>query len=321
MLLDGKVALVTGAGRGLGRGHARALAAAGARVVVNDLGGASSGEGSDPAPAQAVVDEIRAAGGEAVADGRSVADWNSARAIVDAAIEHFGRLDIVVNNAGIGHGTPFGTMEERDWDLAININLKGTAAITHWAARHWRETGPHAGRALINTSSPAGPHPFPTASGYGAAKAGVAALTQAAAIELADLGVRANAITPIARTRMVEGTPDLLALLVADEKFDRYLPERAAPLVVYLASPLCKFTGRLFGIEGDDVYLWGEWSAEHHANNHGAQWTPAQLAEALEPFPAQDRRWMLQPGGRIENLSPPDETLDALKRGDALKRV
>ena len=153
-LLDGKVALVTGAGRGLGRAHALALAGAGARVVVNDLGSASDGAGQDLTPAQAVVDQIIAQGGEAVADGASVAEWDSARGIVERAISHFGRLDIVVNNAGIGLGTPLGLMEERDWDLVLGINLKGSAAIAHWAARHWRETGFAPGRAPIPSPPP-----------------------------------------------------------------------------------------------------------------------------------------------------------------------
>ena len=141
----------------------------------------------------------------------------------------------------------------------------------------------------------------------------MAALTQAAAIELAELGVRVNAITPIARTRMVEGTPELLALLTKDGNFDRYDPAHTGQLVVYLASDLCRFTGRMFGLQGDEVFLWHEWSAEGVASNHGAPWDAEALARALSAFPAQDRRFMLHPGGRFETLAPDDATLDKLK--------
>ncbi len=311
-LLDGKVAVVTGAGRGIGRAHALALAAAGARVVVNDLGASVLGEGGDADAANAVAEEIRDAGGQAVANLASVADWDGAATIVEQAVRSFGQLDIVVNNAGINRPSTIADMTEADFDLEIAVHLKGTAAVTRAAAAHWRDRGPELGRALINTTSPVGLHPMPAGAAYGAAKAGIAAFTQVAAQELAELGVRANAIAPSGRTRMVEASDFVLAQMPKRDGFDRHLPEHIAPLIVYLASPLCRFTGRVFGVEGGDVVLFAPWDGEHLVSNGEATWTPEGLAAALDPLPAQANTRAFFPGGRLDTVSPPNRTLKAL---------
>jgi NAD(P)-dependent dehydrogenase (short-subunit alcohol dehydrogenase family) len=317
MLLEGKIALVTGAGRGLGRCHALALAAAGARVVVNDFGGSVTGEAAEADPAEAVAEEIRSAGGLAVANRASVADWAGAATIVEQAVSTFGGLDIVVNNAGINRPASIADMTERDFDLEVGVHLKGTAGVCHHAARFWTERGPAAGRAIINTSSPVGVHPMPDGGPYCAAKAGIAAFTQVLAQELAGLGVRANAIAPAARTRMVMASPSVDQLMPRSEGFDRHAPEHVSPLVVYLASALCRFTGRVFGVEGPDVAVYTPWSADGLVVGEG-QWTPEALAAALATLPEQAQIRAFYPGGRIDTVSPPNRTLKALAAAAAL---
>lgn len=309
-LLEGKVAVVTGGGRGLGREHALALAAAGARVVVNDLGGSVLGEGQGDA-ADSVAEEIRTRGGMAVANLASVADWDGAATIIEQAVRTFGGLDIVVNNAGINRPASVITMTEADFDLEIAVHLKGTAAVSHHAAKLWADRGPQGGRAIINTTSPVGVHPMPEGGAYGAAKAGIAALTQVHAQELASLGVRVNAIAPAARTRMVMASPSVDELMPRSTGFDRHAPEHVSPLVVYLASPLCRFTGRIFGVEGPDVALYTPWSAEQLFARDGG-WTAETLAAALADSPAQSAIRAFYPGGRITTVSPPNRTLKAL---------
>lgn len=311
-MLDGKVAVVTGGGRGLGRCHALALAAAGARVVVNDLGGSVLGDGSSDAAAE-VVAEIQDAGGQAVANLASVADWAGAETIIAQAVATFGGLDIVVNNAGINRPASVIAMTEADFDLEIGVHLKGTAAVSHHAARFWAERAPAAGRAIVNTTSPVGVHPMPNGGAYGAAKAGIAALTQVHAQELAGLGVRVNAIAPCARTRMVMASPSVDELMPRGTGFDRHAPEHVSPLVVYLASPACRFTGRVFGVEGPDVALYTPWNAER-LFTHDSGWTPEALALALADEPEQAAIRAFYPGGRIETVSPPNRTLKALKQ-------
>jgi NAD(P)-dependent dehydrogenase (short-subunit alcohol dehydrogenase family) len=313
-MLAGKVAIVTGGGRGLGRCHALALANAGASVLVNDLGGSDVGEGADRGPAEAVAREIRAAGGKAIANGLTVGDWDTAKSIVDAAVAEFGRLDIVVNNAGISRfGSTIESMTRLDWELTIAVNLTGPAAITHWAAQHWKSAGPASGRAIVNTTSPAGTNPAPGSPSYCASKAALISLTITSAAELAALGVRVNAIAPMARTRMTEAVPVLADILRKPETgFDRIAAEHVSPLVLYLASARCRFTGRVFGIEGDDIYLFDGFSANQHFNNAREQWTVEGIAAALRNVDPQDKGLMIAPGVRVPGLQPSDATLAAL---------
>src|SRR5436305_9989348 len=218
--LAGKVAIVTGAGRGIGRCHALALAAAGAKLVVNDLGGSVAGEGADPTHAQQVVAEIEAAAGEAVADGANVADFAGAGRLVQHALDAFGRLDILVNNAGITRDRMLVNMTEDEWDAVISVHLKGHFAPTHHAAAYWRErskAGDEVRARVINTSSPSGVFGNVGQANYGAAKAGIAAFTIIAAQELERYGVTVNCIAPNARTRMTAGTFDLPP---ADDGYD-----------------------------------------------------------------------------------------------------
>ncbi|WP_353198821.1 SDR family NAD(P)-dependent oxidoreductase [Sandarakinorhabdus sp.] len=314
-LLVGKVAIVTGGGRGLGRCHALALAANGAAVVVNDLGGAVTGGGPDEnggGAADAVVAEILAAGGQAVANRASVADWARAESIIADAVAAFGRLDIVVNNAGINRPASLIDLTEADYDLETGVHLKGTTAVCHHAARLWAREGRQEGRAIINTTSPVGVHPMREGGPYCAAKAGIAALTVVAAQELAHLGVRANAIAPAARTRMVMASPAVDQLMPRSDGFDRHLPDHVSPLVVYLASHLNRFTGRVFGVEGPDVALYQPWSADWLVTGDG-HWPVDALAEALATLPQQAPIRAFYPGGRIDTRIPPNRSLKALQ--------
>jgi NAD(P)-dependent dehydrogenase (short-subunit alcohol dehydrogenase family) len=314
-LLSGKVAIVTGGGRGLGRCHALALAAHGAAVVVNDLSGAVTGGGPDEIQGDAAADvvaEIIALGGRAVANGASVADWAGAESIIRDALVAFGRLDIVMNNAGINRPASLIDLTEADYDLETSVHLKGTTAVIHHAAALWAREGRREGRAIINTTSPVGVHPMPDGGPYCAAKAGIAALTMVAAQELAHLGVRANAIAPAARTRMVMASPAVDQLMPRSEGFDRHLPDHVSPLVVYLASSLNRFTGRVFGVEGPDVALYQPWSADWLVTGDG-QWAVEQLADALAGLPEQAPIRAFYPGGRIDTVVPPNRTLKALR--------
>lgn len=314
-LLSGKVAIVTGGGRGLGRCHALALAAHGASVVVNDLGGSVTGGGPDDCQGGAAADvvaEIIAMGGKAVANRASVADWARAKSIIDDAVAAFGGLDIVVNNAGINRPASLIELTEADYDLETNVHLKGTTAVCHHAAVLWAREGRKEGRAIVNTTSPVGVHPMVNGGPYCAAKAGIAALTVVAAQELAKLGVRANAVAPAARTRMVMASPAVDELMPKSDGFDRHLPDHVSPLVVYLASPLNRFTGRIFGSEGPDVALYQPWSADWLVTGD-SQWEVPALADALAALPEQARIRAFYPGGRIETVIPPNRTLKALK--------
>jgi NAD(P)-dependent dehydrogenase (short-subunit alcohol dehydrogenase family) len=321
-VLQGRVAVVTGAGRGLGRTHALALARAGAAVVVNDLGVGMDAGGRDNQLAEAVVAEIEAAGGKAVSDATDVSDWDGAKAIVDTAVSTFGRLDIVVNNAGVSRFAPIDEETGEAWNRVIGINLTGTAAVSHWAGLHWRQAGAESGRAIINTTSPAGTNPLPGTPAYCTSKAGVIALTITSAADLAALGVRVNAIAPIARTRLTEAVP-MFADLVAPvhEGFDRIAPEHVSAVVVYLASPACSFAGRVFGIEGDDLFLFSGMSASTHLNNSGEQWTIESLTAALADVDRNDRGYAIAPSTRYLSPQPGDavlETLAAVERGEAV---
>jgi len=244
-LCEGRVAVVTGAGRGLGREHALLLATHGAKLVVNDIGAGVDGTGTDTSPANEVVALIKKAGGEAVADGNDASDWNGAKAMIDAAIKAYGRLDVLINNAGILRDRMLTNMEEGEWDAVIKVHLKGTFAPSRHAAAYWREEskrigGPVKGR-IINTSSTSGIYGNVGQANYGAAKAGIAAFTIIAARELRRYGVTVNAISPSAQTRMTEG----LRELTPEQRAQRD-PKWVSPTVVYLASEEAQdITGRV----------------------------------------------------------------------------
>jgi NAD(P)-dependent dehydrogenase (short-subunit alcohol dehydrogenase family) len=297
-LLDGKVAVVTGAGRGIGREHALALARAGARVVVNDLGGSLSGEGVDASPAQSVVEEIRELGSDAVANGENVADFEGARRLVEHAVEHFGRLDILVNNAGILRDRMLVNMEEAEWDAVIAVHLKGHFAPTRHAAAYWRDrakAGEEVRARVINTTSPSGVFGNAGQTNYGAAKAGIANFTIIAALELGRYGVTVNCIAPNARTRMTESAFELPD---DDGGFDPIDPANNTPIVVALCSDDAQgITGQVFHIFGGAVNMLQPWSAgELFAQETG--WEAEELlGELLARLPGG-----VAPAGLIEML-------------------
>src|SRR6202165_3843630 len=240
--LDGRVAIITGAGRGIGREHALLFAQEGAKVVVNDLGGAMDGSGDDRTPAQQVADEIRGMGGEAVSNADNVADWEGGRRLINAAVENFGDLHVLVNNAGILRDRVLVNMSEDEWDSVIHVHLKGHFVPTRWAAAYWREqvkAGRTVKASVINTSSTSGLLGNPGQANYGAAKAGIGAFTIITAQELGRYGVRVNAIAPAARTRLTTATPGLGDIIKAPDepgKFDIWDPANVSPLVAWLAT-------------------------------------------------------------------------------------
>ncbi len=297
--LDGRVAIVTGAGRGLGRAHALLLAAEGARVVVNDRdaavdgSGAASGEPRDGEPrqpdvglAERVVEEIRAAGGTAVASTVDVADWSSGESLVAEAVETFGDLHVVVNNAGVLRDRALVNMSEQDWDVVLDVDLKGHVVPTRFAAAYWRErarAGETVRASVVNTVSSSGLVGNPGQSHYGAAKAGIAAFTVICAQELARYGVRVNAISPAARTRMTDTSPGLAKLLEppADAgTFDTWDPANISPVVAYLASERCSTTGRVLAVQGGKVQIFEPWALGGTVEKSG-RWTIGELAEVL----------------------------------------
>ena len=312
-LLEGKVAVVTGAGSGLGREYALAFALNGAAVIVNDFGASVDGERMQSNSADAVVDEILSLGGKAVANTASVADWDGAKSIIDLAAQQFGRLDIVMNNAGNNRPSSLVDLTEQDVDSLIGVHLKGTLAVSHFAAVYWNEVGAEAHRAIVNTTSAAGLHPTAGAGVYGASKSAIAALTVSHAQELARLGVRVNAVAPCARTRMVNESPTVLAMMPKVEGFDRHAPEHVAPLVVYLASSLCRFTGRVFAIEGPDVAIYRSFSVEQDWTTHEA-WTPEALAQTFAEINERCDTQAFFPGGVVRLSVPSGSTLKALNK-------
>ena len=286
-LLDEKVAIVTGAGRGIGREHALALANEGAKVLVNDLGGSAAGEGSDQTPAQQVADEILSAGGEAVANYDNVADFQGAENLVKQAVEQFGKLDILVNNAGILRDRMLVNLTEEEWDAVINVHLKGHYAPTRHAAAYWRAQSkagnPVAGR-VINTASPSGVFGNVGQTNYGAAKAGIAAFTVIAAQELARYGVTVNCLAPNARTRM---TGDIFAGIPASEgDYDPLSPDNISPIVVALASDdAASITGQVFFVYGPAINVLKPWDSGTLIKQEG-KWDPTDLVGKLkESFP------------------------------------
>jgi NAD(P)-dependent dehydrogenase (short-subunit alcohol dehydrogenase family) len=290
-ICEGRVAIVTGAGRGIGRGHALELARQGAHVVVNDLGGSMSGEGSDTGPAQAVVDEIEAAGGAAVANTDDVADFEGAKRLVDQAVEVFGRLDVLVNNAGILRDRMLFNMSEAEWDAVIRVHLKGTFAPSRWAAEHWRnraKAGETNDARIINTSSTSGLFANPGQSNYGAAKSGIASMSIIAAKELGKHGVTVNAIAPGARTRMTENLMGAQARpQPAEGEWDPRAPDNIAPLVAWLASPeSAGITGQVFLVGGGRINIAEGWRRGPGVDN-GARWDPADLGKVVPDLVSQ----------------------------------
>ena len=259
-LCEGRVAIVTGAGRGIGREHALSLARHGAKVVVNDLGGAVDGSGTDLSPAEQVVEEIRALGGSAVANADNVADWEGAQRLINTAIEEFGDLHVLINNAGILRDRVLANMTEDEWDAVIAVHLKGTFAPSRWAVSYWRErakAGATVSGRIINTTSVSGIYGNPGQTNYGAAKAGIAAFTVIAALEVARYGVTVNAVAPVALTRMTEG---LGPAPETDEEREMRSPHWIAPIVTWLASDeSADVTGRVFEASGQVLAVAEGW--------------------------------------------------------------
>jgi NAD(P)-dependent dehydrogenase (short-subunit alcohol dehydrogenase family) len=278
-ICQGRVVIVTGAGRGIGRAHALAFAAEGAKVVVNDLGAEVDGTGSSAGPAGEVVDTIRAAGGEAVANGEDVSDWEGARRLVQSAVDTFGGLDVLVNNAGILRDRMLVNMTEDEWDAVIRVHLRGTFAPSRWAAAHWRErvkAGEANDARIISTSSTSGIFGNPGQTNYGAAKAGIAGFTVILAQELQRYGVTVNAIAPGARTRMTENLGAGRAE-VKPGQFDRAAPENVSPLVVWLGSPESReVTGRVFLVSGGTIGVAEGWRRGPTVDK-GDRWEPGEL--------------------------------------------
>jgi NAD(P)-dependent dehydrogenase (short-subunit alcohol dehydrogenase family) len=285
--LDGRVAVVTGAGRGIGRAHALLLARQGARGVVNDQGGDNEGQGAGAGPARQVTGEITAAGGQATASTANIATWDGARTVIEHAVAEFGGLDIVVNNAGILRDAFIAAMDESQWDSVIAVHLKGHFAMIHHAATYWKaksKAGEQAAASVINTASASGTFlANPGQANYGAAKAGIAALTQVAAEELRRYGVRVNAIAPVARTRLTLATPGIGAIFaeeVPEGTFDAFSPDNIAPIVAYLAQEKCPVTGKVFAVQGGAISVLEGWTAKQTIETNGP-WELHDLAERL----------------------------------------
>lgn len=295
-LLDGRVVIVTGAGGGIGRAHALAFAAEGARVVVNDIGvgldGSPAGGGS---AAQGVVDEITAAGGEAVTSGANVADWAQAEGLIQSAVDSFGGLDVLVNNAGIVRDRMFANTSEEEFDAVTAVHLKGHFATMRHAAAYWRglikegNASPDGLNArIINTSSGAGLQGSVGQANYSAAKAGIAALTLVAAAEMGRYGVTVNAIAPSARTRMTE-TVFAEMMSTQENDFDAMAPENVSPLVVWLGSVESRaVTGKMFEVEGGIVRVAEGWAHGPQVDK-GARWDPAELGPVIADLLGKSR--------------------------------
>jgi NAD(P)-dependent dehydrogenase (short-subunit alcohol dehydrogenase family) len=284
--LSGRVAIVTGAGGGIGREHALLFAREGARVVVNDIGAALDGSGGGGAAA-AVVDEIRTAGGEAVANTDDVSDWDGGRALVEAAIEAFGDLHVLVNNAGNLRDRYLVDMTAEEWDDVVRVHLRGHFVTTRWAAVHWKaraDAGTPVPAAVVNTTSTSGLIGNPGQTNYGAAKAAIAALTVIAAAELGRYGVRVNAVAPLARTRMTESNAWLAGIFAPPtdpDAFDIWHPGNVSPVVAWLGTEGCTATGEVFVVSGGTVQRFQPWTLDDDSKlEQHARWTVDDLATA-----------------------------------------
>lgn len=290
-LCEGLVVVVTGGGRGIGRGHALEFAKAGAKVVVNDLGASTDGSGSSTGPAAEVVEQIRAAGGEAVVNGDDIADFDGARRLIETAVDAFGDLNVVVNNAGILRDRMLVNMTPEEWDVVVRVHLRGAYAITHHAANYWRDrskAGDNVHGRLIHTTSGSGIYGNVGQANYGAAKAGVASLAIIAAMELSRYGVTVNALAPAAMTRLTAGAQDLLSK-PAEQGFDENAPENIAPLAVWLASAeAAEVTGRVFNVRGGFVSVAEGW-VSGPSEDKGARWEPTELGAVIPGLLARSR--------------------------------
>jgi NAD(P)-dependent dehydrogenase (short-subunit alcohol dehydrogenase family) len=286
--LEGRVAAVTGAGRGLGREHALLLGEHGAAVVVNDRGVASDGTGGDTTPAEEVAAEIRARGGRAIASDHDVADWDGAQGFVALSISEFGDLDILVNNAGILRDATLVKMTEDDFDEVIRVHLKGHFAPTRWAATHWREqykAGARRRRNVVHTSSTSGIYANPGQINYGTAKSGIVTFSQIAAKELRRYGAVSNCVVPGARTRLTLSSPGLPEIMEAPaEGFDVWAPGNVSPLVVYLSTSDCPFNGDTFYVHGGTVRRLEPWSLAGESIEKPTRWELGDLRQAMTRF-------------------------------------
>lgn len=285
--LDGAVAIVTGAGRGLGREHALLLAKEGAKIVVNDLGGDVHGNGGSLTPAQEVVKEIEAMGGEAIANGADVSNWQQTEELIQQAIETYGDLNVLVNNAGILRDRTLANLTETEWDAVIDVHLKGHASTTKHAVTYWRDKSKRDGTpvygSIIHTSSVAGYAGNFGQANYSSAKLGVCALSQVVVLEAAKYGVRSNVVSPGARTRLSLSTPgseDGLSAPDNPEAFDRLSPANVSPLVVWLAAPNCPANGQMYHCDGNRVLVTSMPPILHKVTTDG-RWTLDDLDEAL----------------------------------------
>jgi NAD(P)-dependent dehydrogenase (short-subunit alcohol dehydrogenase family) len=288
---EGRIVVITGAGNGIGRAHALSFAAEGAKVIVNDLGGARDGSGSDAGAAQQVADEITASGGEAAANTDDISSFEGAKNLITQAIDTFGGLDVVVNNAGILRDRMMVNMDEAEWDAVIKVHLKGTFGPAHHAAAYWRDrakAGTENDARIINTTSPSGIFGNVGQANYGAAKAGIAAFTVISAAELGRYGVTVNAIAPTALTRMTEDLPMMQAFLQnAPEGFNPLAPENISPLVVWLGSPLSKaISGRVFSVIGGRITVAEGWVNGPTVDRNGP-WLAGELTEVIPDLVAQ----------------------------------
>lgn len=300
--LEGRAAIITGAGNGLGREHALLFAREGAKVVVNDLGSSPNGEGSDQSPAQRVVEEIQAAGGQAVANTDDVASWDGARRMVQQAIGEFGDLHVLVNNAAILRDRMLVNLTELDWDHVVRVVLKGHFCLTRHAAEYWRKqskAGKEVNAAIVHTSSGSGILGNPGQSNYGAAKAGVAAFSNICALELGRYGVRSNAIAPTARTRLTAGLRDSYREHEPDAVgFDRDHPGNVSPMVAFLSTAHCKITNEVFHVSGDIVARYQPYVLIGNICGEGRRWTIEALEQEVPNLMNLER------GGGLSELAP-----------------